>query len=62
MAVNIAVIFFFFPPKWFFTPGTLNIYKIVLFEQFCDLLFSNVARTSLQEEKCFFVSSKRLVM
>ena len=61
MAVNIAIYIFFFP-KQFFTPGTFNIYKIVLFEQFCDFLFSNVARTSLQEEKCYFVSSKRLVM
>ena len=61
MAVNIAVIFFFFP-KVVFHPRHINIYKIVMFEKFCDLLFSNVARTSLQEEKCFFVSSERLVM
>lgn len=59
MAVNIAVIC---SRAEFFTQGTLNIYKIVLLEQFCDLLFSNVARTSLQEVKYFLVHSRRLVI
>lgn len=54
MTINIAVIS---SKAKFFTQGILNTYKIILLEHFCDLLFDNVAKTSLQDVKrCFFFS------